>query len=209
MRIVEKLVTICGETQFVGLPCALLRFAGCDLRCAWCDTGYAYVEGEEEPREDLLAWTDATSLELVLLTGGEPLLQAELPLLAEELARRHTVLVETSGACDIRPLAAPVVRSMDIKCPGSGEEARNCWDNLHYLRPGDAVKMVLASREDYEYAVRVTRQYRLAPPIHVLFSAAHSALALSTLAGWILEDRLSQVRLNIQAHRFIWPDLER
>ncbi len=209
MRVVEKRVTLCGETQFVGVPCALLRFAGCDLRCSWCDTTYAYHGGAEESREELAAWVEETGFDLVLLTGGEPLLQPELPTLAEMLARRHTVLVETSGAYDIRPLRAPIIRSVDIKCPGSGEEGRNCWENLRQLRPGDAVKMVLASREDYEYALNVTRQYGLARPIHVLFSAAHPRLPWSTLAGWILQDRLSEVRLNLQAHRFFWPDLER
>ena len=209
MTVVERRLTLCGETQWLGVPCALIRFSGCTLRCRWCDTQYAYEGGEEVDRRELLAWVAASGLELVLLTGGEPLLQAELPQLCAELsAAGQRVLVETGGAHEIAPLAPPVIRSVDVKCPGSGEADRNLWSNLAELRPGDAVKLVLSDRADYEFARGVIARHRLGPPVEVLLSAVQPGLAVETLAGWMLADRLAGVRLNIQAHRLLWPRLE-
>lgn len=209
MKVVERLLTICGETQWLGVPCALVRFAGCGLRCHYCDTTYAYRGGEEVEPGELARWAVETGLDLVLLTGGEPLLQPELPELCAELtaAGRH-VLVETSGACDISPLGPPVIRSVDVKCPGSGEAERNLWSNLSQLRAGDAVKLVLCDRADYDFARQVIQRYRLGPPVEVLLSAAHPRLAVEELASWMVRDRLSGVRLNVQAHRLLWPALE-
>jgi 7-carboxy-7-deazaguanine synthase len=209
MKVIERLLTICGETQWLGVPCALIRFAGCHLRCHYCDTAYAHQGGEDFERESLSRWALETGLDLVLLTGGEPLLQTELPELCAELtaAGRH-VLVETSGACDISPLRPPVMRSVDVKCPGSGEAERNVWSNLSQLRAGDAVKLVLCDRADYDFAREVIRRYRLGPPVEVLLSAAHPRLAVEELARWMVGDRLTGVRLNIQAHRLLWPALE-
>jgi 7-carboxy-7-deazaguanine synthase len=213
MRVVERLTTLCGETHLAGVACALIRFAGCDLRCRWCDTTYAReAEGQEITAAELERWVDRTGLGLVLLTGGEPLLQAGLAELATRLAERRTVLVETSGAHDIRPLAAPIVRSVDIKCPASGEAERNLWQNLDHLRPGDAVKLVIADRADYDFARDVIARHRLELPVHVLLSpVGHRAAPLDVareLAGWILEDRLHGVRLNLQLHRLLWPEGE-
>jgi len=229
MRVVERFVTLCGETHLAGVPCALIRFAKCDLRCSWCDTAYAReAEGAEASAAELEGWVDRTGLGLVLLTGGEPLLQAGLAELAIRLAARRTVLVETSGAHDIRPLVAPVVRSVDVKCPASGQVDRNLWANLDHLRPEDAVKFVIADRADYEFARSVISRHHLGRPVHVLLSPARavgvrggsggadggldrdrSALeSARDLAGWILEDRLHDVRLNLQLHRVLWPEGE-
>jgi 7-carboxy-7-deazaguanine synthase len=209
MKVVERRLTLCGETHWLGVPCALIRFSGCSLRCRWCDTKHAYEGGEEVERRELLAWVAASGLGLVLLTGGEPLLQAELPeLCAELVAAGRIVLCETSGAHDIAPLAPPVIRSVDVKCPGSGESDRNLWSNLEQLRPGDAVKLVLTDRADYEYARAVIARHRLGPPVEVLLSAAQPQLDVETLAAWMLEDRLAGTRLNLQAHRLLWPRLE-
>jgi len=208
MKVIERKTTICGETHFVGVPCALIRFAGCSIRCTWCDTTYAYEGGEEISPDSLMQWVEGTGLKLVLLTGGEPLLQNDLPYLALKLAERHLVLVETSGTQDIRGLAPPIIRSVDIKCPGSGQEQHNFWQNMEDLRAGDAVKLVLASRQDYEYGKKVISRYRLGWPIVVLLSSACPFLAAEELAHWIIEDKLADVRLNIQAHRLLWPKLE-
>lgn len=209
MKVIERLVTICGETQFAGLPCALIRFAGCDLRCTWCDTVYAREhKGEETAVDELLQWVRSTKVQLVLLTGGEPLLQNDLTRLAVALAdSKHTVLVETSGAYDIGVLPPPIIRAMDIKCPGSGESERILWSNLEQLRPEDAVKMVLTSREDYDYAKAVIQRYRLGFPLNILLSSAYPRLECKQLADWMVEDRLGQVRLNVQLHRILWPTL--
>jgi 7-carboxy-7-deazaguanine synthase len=211
MRVVERLLTLCGETHLAGVPCVLVRFAGCDLRCSYCDTIYARdrdAAAEEVSAEDLAQWVLGQGLGLALLTGGEPLLQPELPRLAEALARRVTVLVETSGALDISPLRAPVVRSVDIKGPSSGEAERMCWENLDRLRPGDCVKFVVAGREDYEHARGVIRDRRLGAPVNILLSSAYPHLEPSQLAAWIIEDRLD-ARLNVQLHKVLWPQLER
>ena len=209
MKVVERRLTICGETHWLGVPCALIRFAGCSLRCRWCDTSYAYDGGEDLSRRELVSWAAGSGLGLVLLTGGEPLLQAELADLCAELVEvGRTVLVETNGAHDIRPLGPPVIRSVDVKCPGSGEVDRNLWSNLGSLRPGDAVKLVLADRRDYEFARQVIDRYRLGPPVEVLLSAVQPGLAVENLARWMVADRLQGVRLNIQAHRLLWPGLE-
>jgi 7-carboxy-7-deazaguanine synthase len=208
LKVIERLVTICGETHLAGIPCALIRFAGCDLDCDWCDTAYARdaALGNEMSVDELVAWVASRGLTLALLTGGEPLLQPELPTLAAALARDGVaVLVETSGAHDIRPLASPVIRSVDLKCPGSGEVDRILWSNLDHLRPGDAVKLVLRDRRDYDFAKEVIRRHRLGAPVHVLLSSAHPHLTPQELACWILEDRLSDVRLNPQLHRVLWP----
>lgn len=209
-KVIERITTICGETHLAGVPCALLRFAGCPLRCRFCDTTYAYEGGEAFSLPELLDWVEETKLDLVLLTGGEPLLQEELPGLAQALTRRgHQVLVETSGALDIHALPPPVIRSLDIKCPGSGEEERNLWSNLEDLRPGDVVKMILVDRADYEYAKDVVRRFHLGPPVQVMFSAAAPMLSDAQLAEWLLEDKQGQIRINIQAHRLLWPALEK
>ncbi len=210
LQVCEQLATLCGETHLLGIPCALVRCSGCELRCAWCDTVHAQdpSRGVARTQRELIAWVEQTGLALVLLTGGEPLLQPELPELAATLARTHRVLVETSGAYELRPLAPPVLRSMDLKCPGSGEEERNLWSNLDELRAGDAVKLVLTGREDYEYARRLIRTRTLPSGVEVLLSPANPFLAPGQLARWMLEDRLAHARLNLQAHRTAWPDVE-
>jgi len=206
----ERLLTLCGETHLAGIPCALIRCAGCALRCTFCDTTYAQAsEGEAFSVEQLEEWVESTGLRLVLLTGGEPLLQPEVPELAARLGERgRMVLVETSGAYDIRVLGPPTLRSLDIKCPGSGEASRMRWENLEALRPGDAVKLVLTGWEDYEYARQVIRRHNLGPPIEVLLSPAAPHLDAEELARWMLEDRLAEARLNLQVHRLLWPEVE-
>lgn len=211
MRVVERLLTLCGETHLAGVPCVLVRFAGCNLRCRYCDTLYARdhdAPAEEVTADELAEWVLGQGLGLALLTGGEPLLQRELPRLAETLARRVTVLVETSGALDISPLGPPVVRSVDVKGPSSGEVGQMCWQNLGSLRPGDCVKFVIASREDYEHAKAVIHGHRLGAPVNILLSSAYPHLEPWQLAAWIIEDRLD-VRLNVQLHKVLWPQLER
>lgn len=205
--VAERLITLCGETQHAGRPCALIRCAGCDLDCAWCDTLPARdpSAGREQTLEELVAWSGSTGLRLVLLTGGEPLLQPRVPELARQLcAAGHEVLVETSGAHDISVLPAPVMRSVDVKCPGSGQVERNLWDNLDRLRPGDAVKMVLADRQDYEFARQVIARHELGTPVNILLSCAYPQLEADTVAHWMIQDRLD-ARLNMQLHRILWP----
>jgi 7-carboxy-7-deazaguanine synthase len=212
MKVFERVLTICGETHLAGMPCALIRFAGCELRCRWCDTVEAREPTAavmESDLEELVDWAAHSQMRLVLLTGGEPLLQPELPELAARLARQgQQVLVETSGAHDIGALEPPVIRSVDVKCPSSGESGRNRWENLRLLRAGDVVKMVVADREDYAFAKRVIATHGLCSPVNILLSSAYPQLKPEQLATWIVEDRLGEVRLNVQLHRLLWPALE-
>jgi len=205
----EIFLSIQGESTHAGLPCVFVRLTGCNLRCAWCDTAYAFEEGRKMAVDDVVRQVGAFGCDLVELTGGEPLLQAEaVPLMRELLARGHTVLLETGGSLPIEPVPHGVRRIVDVKCPGSGESGRNRWENLADLRQGDELKFVLADRSDYEWAVRQVRERGLAGRCPLIFSPVHGALAPRTLAEWVLEDRLP-VRVQVQLHKLLWPGAER
>jgi 7-carboxy-7-deazaguanine synthase len=210
MKVIEKLITLCGETHFMGIPCALIRFSGCPLRCIWCDSTYAYSGGEEQSAEELRQWVEQSRMSLVLLTGGEPLMQEGLAAFALGLTQDgHDVMVETSGAIDIQPLLEPIIRSIDIKCPSSGESGKIFWNNLNCLRPMDAVKFVIADREDYLYASQVIVEHLRSASAQILLSPVFGRLEPEALARWILEDRLGKVRLNLQLHKLLWPGGEK
>ncbi len=203
-----------GESTRAGQPCTLVRLTGCGLRCGYCDTAYAFHQGQEMTVEEVLDRVQALGERLVLVTGGEPLEQEAVGLLLEGLAAAGAVtMVETGGHVDIGRAAAATSIVLDLKTPGSGMAARNRWENLDRLRPSDEIKVVLTGREDYLWARRVLAERRcrgraLTDICPVLFSPAAGELEPAALAGWILEDRLP-VRLNLQLHRLIWPDAER
>ncbi|HZZ08907.1 MAG TPA: radical SAM protein, partial [Candidatus Binataceae bacterium] len=200
--------SIQGESTWAGRPCAFVRLTGCDLRCSWCDTEYAFHEGRTMAIEEVAAQLLGYGCDLVEVTGGEPLLQAGVySLIARLLDTGTTVLVETSGASDVSRLDVRAIKVMDLKCPGSGESARNLWSNLEHLTPRDEVKFVIADRADYEWARDVLRRDNLAPRVNaVLMSCVFGRLEPALLAGWILADRLP-VRMQLQMHKHIWaPD---
>jgi 7-carboxy-7-deazaguanine synthase len=204
----EIYVSIQGESTYAGRPCVFVRLTACDLRCAWCDTPYAFTGGTKMSIDDVIAAVEKLRCPLVELTGGEPLLQADaMPLMAQLIARGHEVLVETGGHLPIAGLPPESVAIMDVKCPGSGEAAKMHWPNLESLRPHDEVKFVVKDRAAYEYARDVVRQHDLASRVEaVQFSPVFGVLAPSELARWILEDHLP-VRLQLQQHKFVWaPD---
>jgi 7-carboxy-7-deazaguanine synthase len=208
LRINEIFFSIQGESTWAGRPCAFVRLTGCDLRCSWCDTEYAFHEGRTMAVEEVAAQLLGYGCDLVEVTGGEPLLQAGVyTLIARLLDMGTTVLVETSGASDVSRLDVRAIKVMDLKCPGSGESARNLWSNLEHLTPRDEVKFVIADRADYEWARDVLRRDNLAPRVNaVLMSCVFGRLEPALLAGWILADRLP-VRMQLQMHKHIWaPD---
>jgi 7-carboxy-7-deazaguanine synthase len=208
LRINEIFFSIQGESTWAGRPCAFVRLTGCDLRCSWCDTEYAFHEGRTMAVEEVAAQLLGYGCDLVEVTGGEPLLQAGVyPLIARLLDMGTKVLVETSGASDVSRLDVRAIKVMDLKCPGSGESARNLWSNLEHLTPRDEVKFVIADRADYEWARDVLRRDNLAPRVNaVLMSCVFGRLEPALLAGWILADRLP-VRMQLQMHKHIWaPD---
>ncbi len=200
--------SIQGESSYAGLPCVFVRLTACDLRCAWCDTAYAFTEGRKREVDDVLAEVASYGCRLVEVTGGEPLLQDDVyPLMQGLLDAGHEVLLETGGHVSLERVPPRVVRIMDVKCPGSGEAGRTDWDNLARLGPRDEVKFVIADRRDYEYASDVVARHGLAPRVaNVLFSPVHGRMSPAELAAWVLADRLP-VRLQLQVHKVIWgPD---
>jgi len=209
LRITEIFHSIQGESTWAGLPCTFVRLTGCPLRCVWCDTEYAFHGGERMSLDSIVARVESIGTRLVEVTGGEPLAHRHaFTLVRMLLDRGFTVLVETSGAFDISPLDPRAHRIMDLKCPGSGEVARNLWSNLDHLGTGDEVKFVIADRADYEWAAAVVRERLAAMQAEgrlraILFSPVWDRLDLRELAHWILEDALP-VRYQIQLHKFIW-----
>jgi len=204
LRLTEIFYSIQGESTFAGLPCIFIRTTGCDLRCVWCDTAYAFHGGEAWRIDGILQHIRQWPCKLVEITGGEPLLQKNVPVLAEELlAKGYTVLVETGGHRDISVLDPHVIKIMDIKCPGSGEAAKNRWENLQHLGERDQVKFVIRDRRDYDWAVQVLRKYTLAERVAVLFSPVFGEMPYEQLAEWLLADGLP-VRMQLQMHKFIW-----
>jgi len=196
-----------GESTFAGLPCVFVRTAVCHLRCKWCDTPHAFNQGTPLTVPQILDTVYAYECPLVELTGGEPLLQAEvLPLMTALCEAGKTVLLETSGACDIRPVDPRVHIIMDLKCPDSGESQANYWPNLEYLKATDQIKFVIASRGDFDWACHQIRTKQLDQRHQLLLSAAFGHVPLADLARWLLESGLN-VRMQLQMHKFIWaPD---
>jgi 7-carboxy-7-deazaguanine synthase len=204
MRITEIYASIQGETQYAGLPCTLVRTTGCDLRCTYCDSEFAFYGGTDMSPGQILAAVGELGAPLVLLTGGEPMLQREIAgVAALLLGAGYRVMIETSGAHPVDALPPEVVRIVDVKTPGSGESARVRWDVLDRLRPQDAVKFVLTSEADYRWAADVVRSRGLDQRTEVLLSPAHGALDPKDLVAWMLRDRLA-ARLNLQLHKYIW-----
>jgi 7-carboxy-7-deazaguanine synthase len=201
----EIYASIQGESSFAGLPCTFVRTTGCNLRCSWCDTTQAFYGGTRMARSEVLERALATKTKLVELTGGEPLLQpGAFPLMRELCDAGRTVLVETSGEADVSGVDPRVHKIMDLKAPGSGESARNRWDNLAHIGPRDEIKFVLADRGDYEWmrdAIR-TRDLPSRTP-NLLASTVFGRLAPRDLVGWVLADDLP-VRVQLQMHKYIW-----
>lgn len=205
----EIFYSIQGESSFAGLPCVFIRLTGCNLRCRYCDTQYAYEEGESLTIEEIIKQVKVYKCSLVEITGGEPLLQAEVPQLAAALLKQSMkVLLETNGTQDISRVCKNVVRIMDIKCPGSGEADKTDWDNIGRLRQNDEVKFVLTDRRDFDWASDVVAKYDLSKQVQVLFAPVHGKLQALQLAEWILQTKLP-VRLQLQLHKIIWGDDKR
>lgn len=206
MLITEIFKSIQGESSYAGQPCSFIRTTGCNLRCVWCDTEYAFHGGNQMSVEQILAAIEPHQCELVEITGGEPLLQEDVPNLAQELLRRnHNVLIETSGAQDIDVLPKDVIKIMDIKCPDSGMMEKTDWMNLGRLSSKDEIKFVINSRGDFDWAVETVDKYQLHSKNLVLFSPVYGVMPPQQLAEWILTDRVP-VRFQIQLHKVLWGE---
>ncbi|MEI6075107.1 MAG: radical SAM protein [Verrucomicrobiota bacterium] len=237
----EIYLSLQGESTFAGLPCVFIRLTGCDLRCSYCDTAYAFTEGKKRPLTEILATVHALAapfagpnakaripkLPLVELTGGEPLLQKNaVPLMQQLCEEGYSVLIETSGAHDISGIDPRVRRIVDMKCPSSGEVARNLLANLAHLRATDEIKFVIGTAEDYAWAVAQIAAHQLDAVCPLLFSWVHplapeqqnpvlkkvpagqTPISRRDLAERIIADALP-VRFQIQQHKIIWPAEQR
>jgi 7-carboxy-7-deazaguanine synthase len=202
----EIFYSIQGESTYSGLPCTFVRLSGCNLRCSYCDTRYAYDEGVEMEIESIMNQIEVYGCPLVEITGGEPLLQNETPHLIHQLLENgYKVMMETNGSLDIDRVDKRCIKIVDIKCPTSNESSKNDFENIDKLHPEDQVKFVIGDRTDYDYAREITTQiYPQVAPDHILFSPVFEQMLPSDLVKWILEDKLS-VRFHLQLHKFIWP----
>jgi 7-carboxy-7-deazaguanine synthase len=208
LRVTEIFHSIQGESSRVGLPTVFVRLTGCPLRCLWCDTAYAFGGGELLSLADILRRVAGFDCVTVCVTGGEPLAQKNcLPLLAALCDAGRSVSLETSGALDIGGIDQRVARIVDLKAPGSGEVAKNRWENLDLLTAQDELKFVLASREDYDWAVAACRSRGLFGRCPVLFSPVQGQLEPAQLAQWILDDRLP-LRFQLQLHKVLWGNAQ-
>jgi 7-carboxy-7-deazaguanine synthase len=193
-----------GESAYAGLPCVFVRTTACHLRCTWCDTPHAFNQGLRTTRAAVLAKVLEFDCPLVELTGGEPLLQAEvLPLMRELADAGKTVLLETSGSVPVAAVDRRVHIIADLKCPDSGECGANDFGILRDLKPTDEIKFVIASRRDWDWAGATIREHRLDRRFRILVSAVFGSVALSELAAWVLSSGLN-VRMQLQMHKFIW-----
>lgn len=234
----EVYLSLQGESTFAGLPCIFVRLTACNLRCSYCDTAYAFTEGEKQPVDEILAEVRRLAapfrgqvaghrLPLIELTGGEPLLQPNaLPLMKALCDDGFTVLIETSGAHDISKVDPRVRRIMDLKCPSSGESARNRWENIPLLKKTDEVKFVVGTHEDYDWMKERIAEHRLDAICSLLASwvqplsreqqhpslkpvpAGMTPISRQELAEKIIADHLP-VRFQLQMHKFIWPQEQR
>lgn len=207
LRITEIFLSLQGETRSVGIPTVFVRLTGCPLRCGYCDTAYAFSGGEWLEQEQILDKVAALGARHVTVTGGEPLAQKPcIALLTQLCDAGYSVSLETSGALDIAAVDTRVSRVVDIKTPGSGEAQRNLYDNIALLTAHDQLKFVLCDRNDYDWAKDMLATQELAARCEVLFSPSYEQLPATTLADWILADRLP-VRLQIQLHKYLWGNI--
>lgn len=206
LKISELYSSIQGESSYQGLPCVFVRLTGCNLRCSWCDTAYAFFGGEDKRLEDVLKEVKEKGLSLVEITGGEPLIQEEcyelMTILCDE---GMIVLLETGGSIDTIKVDERVKKIIDFKTPSSLMVDENEWNNISRLKAGDEVKFVICDRADYEWSIDIIKKYDLEAKTVVNLSPVYNVLEPSELVKWIMEDSLD-IRVNLQLHKYIWGE---
>jgi 7-carboxy-7-deazaguanine synthase len=204
LKVTEIYKSVQGESSYAGLPCTFIRMTGCPLRCRWCDTVYSFEGGEDATLETITKKVRELGVNLVELTGGEPLAQKGSYELANHLSQGgFKVLIETGGSETIEGLSPEVHVIMDIKCPGSKMDGRNLWSNIERLKQSDEVKFVIASHEDFDWAVSICKKHDLEKKCRLLFSPAFGLVQPKDLVEWLLESHID-ARLNLQQHKYIW-----
>jgi 7-carboxy-7-deazaguanine synthase len=209
MRVSEIFYSIQGESAFAGMPCAFIRLTGCNLRCSYCDTEYAFSDGMEMSIAEVLREIESYPTNLALVTGGEPMLQPAVNTLFDSLLEKnYTVLVETGGHMSLESVDLRVHKIMDFKCPSSGMEGHNDYGNIGYLASGDELKFVVSDRNDFDWACNLIRRNRESIKVgNILFSPVHDKVKCADLAEWVLSCGLD-VRVQVQLHKIIWPDIK-
>ncbi len=210
LNVNEIFYSIQGESSRSGYPSVFIRLTGCNLRCSYCDTTYAYEDGSEMTIEKIFEEVKKFNCRLVEVTGGEPLLQADTPsLIRMFLDDGYTVMLETNGSLDIGEIDGRCIKIIDVKCPSSGEHEKNLFSNFEKMNKNDELKFVIETREDYNYAKdQLARDEMITPPGNIHFSPVFEKLFPQTLSAWILEDNLN-ARMTLQLHKVIWPDKDR
>lgn len=204
LKVNEIFYSLQGESTQAGRPCVFVRLAGCNLRCAYCDTGYAYENGIEMSVGQVLRAVAKYDCPLVLITGGEPLIQEDVfELIDQLLEHEYSIMLETNGSREIQPVPEGVMTILDLKCPASGESDKNIYANIDYLGPVDNCKFVISDRRDYEWASDVIFDYGIDEMCEVLMSPVPGRLEPRELAEWILKDHMP-VRLQLQLHKLLW-----
>ena len=204
IKINEIYLSVQGESSRSGLPCIFVRLTGCNLRCVWCDTAYAFHDGKNQSIDQTLKDIKNFGINLVEITGGEPLMQEDVyPLMETLLENGYKVMLETGGSLSLGKVPRDVIKILDLKCPGSEEHKKNNLDNLKLLAPHDEVKFVILDRRDYEWSRDLIKKYKINETVPILFSPVYGKLELKEMVKWILEDRLP-VRLQTQLHKVIW-----
>ena len=207
LRVNEIFFSIQGETSYTGLPTVFIRLTGCPLRCQYCDTEYAFHEGEKISIGNILRKVTQYRTRHVTVTGGEPLTQkACIDLLSLLCDEGYQVSLETSGAVDLKNVDERVCKIMDIKTPGSEESEKNRMENLEYINATDQIKFVICDRYDYEWARNLIQEMQLHERCEILLSPSHEELQAVQLADWMLQDQIP-ARLQIQLHKYLWGDI--
>ena len=209
IKVNEIFYSIQGEGTSAGLPCIFVRLTGCNLRCTYCDTEYAFYEGTDKSIEQIIEQVRTYNCNLVEITGGEPLQQIKSFDLMKELCENNfEVLLETGGSLSIKEVDKRVKIIMDLKCPSSGMKKKNLYSNIDFIKPTDEVKFVIETREDYDWAKNIIKNYKLDDKTQILFSPVFGKVNYELIVKWILEDKLN-VRFQLQMHKFIWDPEKR
>jgi len=209
IKVNEIFYSIQGEGASAGLPCVFVRLTGCNLRCTYCDTEYAFYEGTDKSIEQIIEQVRTYNCNLVEITGGEPLQQIKSFDLMKELCENNfEVLLETGGSLSIKEVDKRVKIIMDLKCPSSGMKKKNLYSNIDFIKPTDEVKFVIETREDYDWAKNIIKNYKLDDKTQILFSPVFGKVNYELIVKWILEDKLN-VRFQLQMHKFIWDPEKR
>ena len=204
LKVNEIYHSIQGESSKSGLPCVFVRLTYCNLRCTYCDTEYAFYEGEDKSIEEILNEVKQYNCKLVEVTGGEPLVQKESMDLMKRLCDEgFDVMLETGGSLTIKDVDERVMVVMDLKCPSSKMEKKNLYENINFLKPADELKFVIGNREDYDWSKEIISRYDLQDRCKILFSVVFGELEPLSLVNWIIEDKLD-VRYQLQMHKYIW-----